>query len=181
MSRYEDQLAALLQSVWYFGFEPPERQYRFAAPLRQYRIDFAWPGFLVAVEVDGGTFVGRGGSGPLVRRTIPVGQHQTVEDYRKKNLLNMLGWTVLSYRPEQLTRLEALVEIQLALLYARDKTRITIDDEALKLLAERQTRQESAKRKVKAARYSHRDAMNEINREASKALKAWGREKGYRK
>jgi len=112
MSRYEDQLA---RQIALRGLPEPVRQFRFADPHRQYRVDFAWPDRDLAVEVDGGAFVGRGGRGAVMSRVAPVGHHQTVEDYRKRNLLNMLGWRLLAYQPDQIARGEALSEIELAL------------------------------------------------------------------
>lgn len=35
----------------------PEQQYRFMSPEREFRFDFAWPEWMLAAEVDGGTFV----------------------------------------------------------------------------------------------------------------------------
>jgi len=112
MSRYEDQLARQIELR---ALPAPERQFRFALPHRQYRVDFAWPDRGLAVEVDGGAFVGRGGQGSVISRLSAVGYHQTVEDYRKRNLLNLLGWRLLAYQPQQIARGEALTEIELAL------------------------------------------------------------------
>ena len=112
MSRYEDQLARMIELR---ALPAPERQFRFALPHRQYRVDFAWPDRGLAVEVDGGAFVGRGGQGSVISRLSAVGYHQTVEDYRKRNLLNLLGWRLLAYQPQQIARGEALTEIELAL------------------------------------------------------------------
>lgn len=122
MSQYEERLARLIEI---HGLPKPERQYRFAMPLREYRADFAWPDHALLVEVDGGAFVGRGGSGPLVSRTTPVGYHQTIEDYRKRNLANLLGYTLLCYQPGQLD--EAIKEITLWL----DHGQMHVTEEAL--------------------------------------------------
>lgn len=114
MSQYEQLLAAQIRAR---GLAEPERQYRFAVELgRDYRLDFAWPDRRLAVEVDGGRFAGRGGRGPLVGRTaVPIAQHQTDADFRKRNLLQLLGWTVLAYPPELVKSMEAIKELELAL------------------------------------------------------------------
>src|SRR5215475_3616350 len=43
----------------------PDREFRFH-PVRQWRIDFAWPAYRVAIEIDGGIFMrdGRYNHGP---------------------------------------------------------------------------------------------------------------------
>lgn len=113
-SQYEHLLALQIRS---HGLPAPERQYRFAADLgRDYRLDFAWPDRRLCVEVDGGRFVGRGGWGQGVGRTsIPVAQHQGDADYRKRNLLQLLGWTVMAYPGELVKSGEAINEVALAL------------------------------------------------------------------
>lgn len=112
-SKYEETLARLIQLA---GITPPIRQYAFAKPLREYKADFAWPHVNLLVEVDGGSFVGRGGDGAVVSRTTAVGYHQTIADYRKRNLANLLGFTLLSYQPGQFT--EAITEIKLWLQFS---------------------------------------------------------------
>jgi very-short-patch-repair endonuclease len=68
----------------------PEAEYRFAAP-RRWRFDYAWPQHLVALEVDGGTWVaGR--------------------DTEKLNAAAVLGWRMLRCTPQQLCTL-AMVEL----------------------------------------------------------------------
>ncbi len=113
MSRYEESLALQITAL---GLPKPKRQFRFADDLgRQYRVDFAWPAIALVVEVDGGAFVGRGGRGALMSRTAPIGYHQTVDDYRKRNLLALLGYQVLAFQPQQIERGEALRAIHLAI------------------------------------------------------------------
>lgn len=71
----------------------PEREYRFD-PARRWRLDFAWPEWMVAVEVQG---LGRRGSGDDPQRAF--GRHQmpggVTEDYRKLNAAVLAGWRVL--------------------------------------------------------------------------------------
>lgn len=68
------------------GLPPPIREFRFATEIgRQWRFDLAWPDHMVAVELDGGTFVnGRHSRGAGVE-----------EDCHKLNAAAVLGWTVL--------------------------------------------------------------------------------------
>jgi hypothetical protein len=82
---FEQQLRAT------FGLDPHpafrwQTEYRFAQP-RLYRFDFAWPGLLVAVEIEGGIWNGG-------RHTRARG---FIEDARKYNLAAEMGWTVLRY------------------------------------------------------------------------------------
>lgn len=56
-------------------------------PAREWRLDFAWPDLLVAVEIDGGTASG----GAHVR---PVGMMQ---DNEKRNWCRSRGWWVLQF------------------------------------------------------------------------------------
>lgn len=65
----------------------PEREYRFAAPDRQWRFDFCWPAFRVAVEIDGGIFVGGGHNRGL----------QFTQNCEKLNAAVMRGWRVLRF------------------------------------------------------------------------------------
>ena len=61
----------------------PEAEYAFAPP-RKFRFDFAWPHEMVALECEGGTFVGgRHGRGPAFHN-----------DCIKYNMATNLGWRV---------------------------------------------------------------------------------------
>jgi very-short-patch-repair endonuclease len=70
---------------------PFEREYQFL-PDRKFRFDFAWPGCLVAVEMEGGIWVG--------------GSHTRGVRYRsdceKYNLATLVGWRVLRYTTSDL-------------------------------------------------------------------------------
>jgi hypothetical protein len=54
-SPLESRLAHAIQAA---GLPTPEREHRFHET-RQWRMDFAWPEALVALEVEGGTWVKR--------------------------------------------------------------------------------------------------------------------------
>ena len=74
----------------------PEREYRFAPP-RRYRFDFAWPDFMVAAEIEGGTWSGG-------RHTRPVGFEN---DCVKYNLATFAGWRVYRFTGGMVTSGEA--------------------------------------------------------------------------
>ena len=71
----------------------PEREVVFAAP-RKWKFDFAWPAAMLAVEIEGGTFI-RG------RHTRPKGYQQDCEKY---NAAVLRGWRVLRYTRRDLER-----------------------------------------------------------------------------
>jgi len=78
---------SILQS---YGIPVPEREYKFH-PTRKWKIDFAWPAYKFAVEIEGGVWTkgrhirGKGFSG----------------DMEKYNNLAERGWTLLRYVPTQ--------------------------------------------------------------------------------
>lgn len=78
--------------------EGMEREYRFLPP-RRWRFDFAWPRYMVAVEIEG---LGRGG----------LGRHQRVDGFRKDlekyNHAAFNGWLVLRFTRDQLCETCAL-------------------------------------------------------------------------
>lgn len=66
------------------GLPPFQREHKFH-PGRQWRLDFAWPEFLIALEIEGGIWV----KGRHIR---PAGFEKDCEKY---NAAATLGWTVL--------------------------------------------------------------------------------------
>jgi very-short-patch-repair endonuclease len=65
---------------------PPEAEYPLLANIgRKHRADFAWPKFKVAVEVEGGAFIGG--------RHVQGGGFE--KDIEKYNLCALQGWIVL--------------------------------------------------------------------------------------
>jgi len=69
----------------------PQRNYRFD-PSRRFRFDYAWPDELVAVELEGGTWIrGRHVRGRGFER-----------DCQKYNLAALYGWTVLRFTSNML-------------------------------------------------------------------------------
>jgi very-short-patch-repair endonuclease len=68
----------------------PERQHRVEVDGRQYRLDFAWPPALVALEADG--YATHGGRLSFER------------DHRRLAALTSAGWRVLAVTWEQISR-----------------------------------------------------------------------------
>lgn len=93
MSAAEDNLAAEMR---WLKMPQPAREHTFAKP-RRWRFDFAWPDHMLAVEVEGGSWIG----GAHTR-----GAH-FASDCTKYNEAALLGWRVLRVTPEQITSGEA--------------------------------------------------------------------------
>ncbi len=87
MSALEDLLERHIRLT---GLPTPEREYRFH-PRRRWRFDFAWPRYMLAVEVDGGIY-SRG------RHVRGAGFERDAE---KRNAAVMAGWRVLHFTPRQ--------------------------------------------------------------------------------
>jgi hypothetical protein len=83
MSKLEDSLFA---EFALFGLPPPIRQHRFH-PSRRWKFDFAWPDRMIAVEVQGGTFIGG-------VHSRGAGQER---DFEKANAATLLGWRVFFF------------------------------------------------------------------------------------
>lgn len=58
-------------------------------PSRKWRFDFAWPDAKVAVEIEGGTFSGKGS-----RHTSGIGHHRDCDKY---NAAAIAGWCVIKF------------------------------------------------------------------------------------
>lgn len=69
-----------------FDMPVPEPEYKFH-PDRKWRIDFAWPGLKLAVEIEGGIWTGG-------RHTRGAG---FMADMEKYNALAVLGWRLLRF------------------------------------------------------------------------------------
>lgn len=72
----------------------PVLEHRFAAPRRQWRMDFAWPAHHVALEVEGGLWKKGGG-----RHNRASG---FLKDLEKYNAAAALGWYVFRCTPQTL-------------------------------------------------------------------------------
>lgn len=86
-STFEWALGALAKDI-----PAPEAEYRFH-PIRRWRVDFAWPKYLLAVEIDGTCFWN-----PKARG----GRHNTDSDRCKMNCLQEMGWTVFRFSTLQI-------------------------------------------------------------------------------
>lgn len=82
----ESLMALQLAGVGLEGFV---REFRFH-PVRKWRFDFAWPEKKLAIEIEGGAFVGG-------RHTTGAGFRADLEKY---NAAALLGWKVLRFLPE---------------------------------------------------------------------------------
>lgn len=89
----------LSQHISVCQLPPPEREYRFDSD-RLWRFDFAWPGCLVAAEVEGGT---RSGG----RHSRHAGFEADCEKY---NAAMLAGWRVFRFTTEQV-RIGYAIEI----------------------------------------------------------------------
>jgi very-short-patch-repair endonuclease len=83
---------------------PPEREFKFANE-RLWRIDFAWPQYTVAVEIEG-----------AVHRI----RARFAGDLEKYNAMTLLGWCLLRYDHKAVKSGRAIAETQ-ALLLARSQ------------------------------------------------------------
>jgi hypothetical protein len=85
----------------------PEAQYRFH-PERRWRLDFAFPDVLVAVELDGGIFAAENG-GEVGKHSRGAGR---CKDMEKRNAAAELGWFVLNYGPPHVRSGAAALQIE---------------------------------------------------------------------
>jgi hypothetical protein len=97
-------LETLLLQLVAAGIPPPVLEHRFAPP-RRWRFDLAWPDRMLALELQGATFV----SG---RHTRGVGYHA---DCEKFNQAVLDGWRVLQITPAMIGDGSALTVIERAM------------------------------------------------------------------
>ena len=76
--------SSILRNISNLGLPPPVLEYEFHKK-RKWRFDFAWPDLMLALEIDGGTWIEG-------RHNQKVG---FVNDLEKFNEANLLGWCVL--------------------------------------------------------------------------------------
>ena len=87
-----------------FGLPKPVVEFLFHSE-RKWRFDFAWPQSRLAVEVEGGVWI-------QGRHTRGSG---FVKDMEKYNAAAMLGWRILRFQPQDITKLATMAAIKLAL------------------------------------------------------------------
>ena len=97
MTKYQDLLfCRLLKEA---GCPEPTKEYRFSK--RRWRVDYAWPEYKLAVEIEGGVWIkGRHTSGSGF-----------MKDMEKYNALTMFGWSLLRYTPKQTSYQKTVNEI----------------------------------------------------------------------
>ena len=103
MSKKGEGIERLVVDLRAVGVPEPEREYKFAIG-RRFRFDLAWPSEFLAVEVDGGTWVGG-------RHTTGAGFER---DAHKLNLAVLCGWRVLRYTTSMIREGGAADEIRSA-------------------------------------------------------------------
>lgn len=97
---------AFFDELKLYGLPLPRRQHRFH-PVRQWAFDFAWPAAKVAIEIQGGIFVGGGHNrGGYMEQS-----------YEKMNEAARLGWRVFQFGPSQVRRKKRTTESSKALAY----------------------------------------------------------------
>lgn len=84
------------------GLPEPNTEYRFH-PDRRFEFDFAWPARKIALEVEGGIFMGKGGHSSI------TGIKRDIEKY---NLAAVLGWRVYRVIPQNLCMLETINDLK---------------------------------------------------------------------
>ena len=97
--------ALFLALLKQYGLPEPVTEYTFAAP-RKWRFDYAWRAERVALEVEGGIFVGG-------RHSRGVGM---LKDMEKYNRAALLGWSVLRVVPRELCTLTTIELLRQALV-----------------------------------------------------------------
>ncbi len=84
------------------GLPEPVPEYKFH-PLRNWRVDYAFPYVKLGVEIEGGLF-GKGKECPVCGRRSVAG-HSSIErlkkDMEKYTTLALAGWSLLRFLPEE--------------------------------------------------------------------------------
>lgn len=86
----------------------PVREFKFANEIgRKWRFDFAWPEYMVALEVEGGIHIaGRHNRGSSYEK-----------DLEKYNHAALKGWLVLRHSTDQVDKGIAVMDAELGLLF----------------------------------------------------------------
>lgn len=98
MSDLEELFAFQLKAT---GLPTPVREHRFAPP-RRWRLDFAWPDRMIAVEIDGGTWING-------RHNRGAGYAKDTEKY---NTAVLKGWRVLRFPGESVENSTAIDAVE---------------------------------------------------------------------
>ena len=90
-----------MQEIRWLKLPAPVREHRFAPP-RRWRFDIAWPDLLIAVEVEGGVFVGG-------RHTRGAAFEADCEKYDEATVA---GWRVIRVTPRMIREGKAIFYIE---------------------------------------------------------------------
>ena len=90
-------LKGVFDSILLKLFPGVEAEYKFH-PTRKWRFDYAWPEHSVALEIEGGVWIGG-------RHTSGSG---FIKDAEKYNEAGLLGWWVFRITPQQVENGEAI-------------------------------------------------------------------------
>ena len=82
---------------------PPVREYRFNS-VRKWRLDLAWPGRMIAAEIEGGTY----------RRSRHTSADGFYKDCEKYNSASLMGWQLFRFDSKMVNNGEALFCLQTA-------------------------------------------------------------------
>jgi very-short-patch-repair endonuclease len=96
-----DALARIEVDLHALAIGAPEREFRFD-PKRRWRFDFCWPARKIAVEVDGGTWIGG-------RHVQGAGFEN---DCRKMNAAVLAGWDVYRFTTDMVLAGEAFTVLE---------------------------------------------------------------------
>ncbi len=95
------ELDIFSQVLLLMGLPTPEKEYRFHVK-RRWRVDFGFPDYKLAVEIEGGAWV-------YGRHNRPGG---FLGDITKYNALAVEGWCLLRFTPRQIKTGEAYATIK---------------------------------------------------------------------
>lgn len=82
-------------------------------PTRKWRMDYAFPKVKVAIEIDGGIFIGGRHSGGMGQK----------KDFEKLNSAAELGWLVFHYTPDEKMKANTFAQVYHAIQRKRQEQR----------------------------------------------------------
>lgn len=100
----------ILATLRAHGFPEPETEYRFHKT-RKWRFDFAWPLARVALEKEGGIYMGAGRRCNCCQQPLGGAHRSTsgiLRDIEKYNAAQSLAWHVLRQAPDRILILPSL-------------------------------------------------------------------------
>jgi len=105
-NNYAPQFLSACEST---GLPTPIPEYKFAAPERQYRADFAFLEARIIVEVDGGVWRQGGGA-----HSHPT---NILRDMERTNEASIRGWRLMRFTPEELNKAQTFLMIKQAIAW----------------------------------------------------------------